>query len=53
MISPEDVNLFSRADDPETAFRILQEGLTEHYLLPEAPLAEPDEETPHIAKSRI
>jgi uncharacterized protein (TIGR00730 family) len=52
-ISPEDVNLFARADDPQTAFALLQAGLTEAYLEPESPLAEPVEETPHIAKSRI
>ena len=46
-ISPEDVSLFEYADDPETAFQILQEGLTKYYLQPEIPLpetlrAEPD-----------
>ena len=39
-ISPEDVRLFEYADDPETAFQILQEGLTKHYLQPELPLPE-------------
>jgi uncharacterized protein (TIGR00730 family) len=53
MISPEDVNLFAVADDPATAFGILHEGLTATYLQPESPLAEPEEDTPHIAKSRI
>ena len=53
MISPEDLDLFSVADDPERAFSILQNGLTELYLQPESPLAEPEEDTPHIAKSRI
>ncbi|HYI92396.1 MAG TPA: TIGR00730 family Rossman fold protein [Bryobacteraceae bacterium] len=53
MISPEDVDLFFVANDPETAFSVLQEGLTSLYLQPESPLAEPEEDTPHIAKSRI
>jgi predicted Rossmann-fold nucleotide-binding protein len=52
-ISPEDVNLFQWADDPETGFRILQEGLTRYYLQPEAPLPPTPEETPSLAKSRI
>jgi len=46
-ISPEDLHLFQYADDVETAFQFLQEGLTKHYLRPEAPppevvRAEPD-----------
>ena len=46
-ISPSDLERFQFADDPETAFRILQVGLTKYYLQPEAPLpetlkAEPD-----------
>jgi uncharacterized protein (TIGR00730 family) len=52
-ISPEDVNLFHDADDPVTALRILQEGLTRYYLEPEKPLAEPEKPTPDLAKSRI
>ena len=52
-ISPEDLELFAIADDPRTAFSVLQEGLTRHYLEPESPLLEPEEDTPHIAKSRI
>jgi len=44
-ISPEDVNLFEFADDPDTALRILQDGLMKHHLQPEP-------ETPAIAKSR-
>ena len=52
-ISPEDLRLFAMADDPQTAFSVLQEGLTKHYLEPESPLVEPEEDTPHIAKSRI
>jgi uncharacterized protein (TIGR00730 family) len=53
VISPEDVQLFSLANDPQSAFEILQEGLTSTYLLPESPLAEAPAETPDIAKSRI
>jgi len=44
-ISPEDLNLFEFADDPDTALRILQEGLMKHHFQPEP-------ETPAIAKSR-
>ena len=40
-ISPEDLDLFQYADDPPTALRLLQEGLTKYYLLPEAPPPEP------------
>lgn len=50
-ISQEDLDLFWGADDPQSALRLLQEGLTKHYLQPEAPLAEP--ESPSLAKSRI
>jgi uncharacterized protein (TIGR00730 family) len=46
MIDERDLNLFQYADDVDSAFRILTEGLTKHYL-------EPDKETPAIAKSRI
>jgi uncharacterized protein (TIGR00730 family) len=52
-ISPEDLNLFSMVDNVDSAFEILREGLTKHYLEPEAPLAQPDISTPEIAKSRI
>jgi uncharacterized protein (TIGR00730 family) len=52
-ISPEDVHLFSIVDDPEAAFTVLQEGLSRLYLQPQSPLAEPEAETPDIAKSRI
>jgi predicted Rossmann-fold nucleotide-binding protein len=51
MISPEDLNLFQYADDPETALNILKDNLTRHYLQP--PAAEPAPETPEIAKSRV
>lgn len=46
MISPEDLNLFRYADDPQSAFEILKEGLLAHALQPETP------ETPSISKSR-
>jgi uncharacterized protein (TIGR00730 family) len=51
MISPEDLNLFQWADDPQTAFGILRDGLTRHYLQPKGQPSE--EETPAIAKSRV
>jgi hypothetical protein len=35
-ISPGDVDLFHFADTPEEAFAVLQKGLTEHHLEPEA-----------------
>jgi uncharacterized protein (TIGR00730 family) len=53
MISPEDVDLFHIADDPATALKILQDGLTAHYLQAEAPVAAQPAETPSIARSRI
>ncbi|MCL6544795.1 MAG: TIGR00730 family Rossman fold protein [Bryobacteraceae bacterium] len=53
MISPEDLNLFQYADDPETALNILKEGLTRYYLQPEQPLPDRELETPAIAKSRL
>jgi uncharacterized protein (TIGR00730 family) len=52
-ISPEDLDLFQIADDPQTALAILQEGVTKLYLQPEAPLREAEADTPDIAKSRI
>jgi len=52
MISAEDLNLFQHADDPDTAFHLLRDGLLEHYSQ-EPALEEPGEETPAIAKSRI
>ena len=51
MISPEDVNLFQWADEPQAACDVLRDGLTRHYLQPEA--QPPEEETPAIAKSRV
>ncbi len=44
-ISPEDVRLFEFADDPDSALKILQEGLMKYHFKPEP-------ETPAIAKSR-
>ena len=52
VISPTDVDLFTFADTPQSACDILRAKLTEYYLQPEAPLAEP-EVAPSIAKSRI
>ena len=46
MISPEDLDLFQYADDPQTAFELLKTGLLAHALQPETP------ETPSISKSR-
>ena len=46
MISPEDLNLFQFADDPQTAFEILKTGLMAYAMQQETP------ETPAISKSR-
>ncbi len=46
MISPEDLELFQYADDPQTAFDLLKTGLTAYALQHETP------ETPSISKSR-
>lgn len=46
MISPEDLDLFQYADDPDTAFRLLHDGLIQYHITPET------QETPAIAKSR-
>jgi len=46
VISPQDMNLFRFADDPETAFGFLKEGLMTYALQPE------NQETPAISKSR-
>ena len=46
MISPEDLNLFQYADDPQSAFEILKTALLAHAMQPETP------ETPSISKSR-
>ena len=42
-IRTEDLEIFQHADDPDAAFRILEEGLTKYYLRPEAPRREPPE----------
>jgi uncharacterized protein (TIGR00730 family) len=46
MIAEKDLELFSFADDVETAFSLLEAGLTKHYI-------EPDTQVPEIAKSRV
>ena len=46
MISPEDLNLFQFADDPDTAFALLKSGLMDYAAQPET------HETPSISKSR-
>jgi uncharacterized protein (TIGR00730 family) len=46
MIAEQDLELFQFADDVETAFKVLEDGLTKYYL-------EPDKESPAIAKSRV
>jgi uncharacterized protein (TIGR00730 family) len=53
MISPGDMNLFQFADDVDTAFHILRDGLTNLYLNPEVPLPEAEVKTPAIASSRV
>jgi uncharacterized protein (TIGR00730 family) len=50
MISPEDLNIFQFADDPDTAFTLLRDGLTRLYLSPQE-MAEPDV-APGIAHTR-
>jgi len=46
MIAAQDLDLFSFADDVETAFSLLEAGLTKHYI-------EPETQLPEIAKSRV
>jgi hypothetical protein len=46
MISEQDLELFDFADDVDTAFKMLETGLTKYYL-------EPDKEVPAIARSRV
>jgi len=46
MISAEDLDLFQYADDPESAFKILSEGLIQYHITTETG------ETPAIAQSR-
>ena len=52
-IAEEDLDLFHFADDPQTAFQILESELTKYYLHPEVPLPEPLKCEPDIAKSRF
>jgi uncharacterized protein (TIGR00730 family) len=52
VISASDLNLFQFADSPESALKILKEGLTNYYLEPERVLQSPIEEAPEIAHSR-
>src|SRR5271170_8138940 len=46
MISESDLALFTFADDVETAFSLLEAGLTKNYI-------KPDTQVPEIAKSRV
>ncbi len=46
MIAEEDLKLFDFADDVESAFTLLKEGLTAHYL-------QPGKEEPEIAKTQV
>ena len=46
MIADKDLELFSFADDVESAFSLLEAGLTENYI-------KPDPQVPEIAKSRV
>jgi uncharacterized protein (TIGR00730 family) len=50
MISPEDLNIFQFADDPDAAFILLRDGLTRLYLSPQE-MAAPDI-APGIAHTR-
>jgi uncharacterized protein (TIGR00730 family) len=57
-ISESDLDLFQYADDPQTAFEILRDSLTENYLKTEPHEAVPgfgeeEEESPAIARSRV
>jgi uncharacterized protein (TIGR00730 family) len=46
MISEQDMDLFSFADDVDSAFKLLETGLTKYYI-------EQDKDAPSIAKSRV
>ncbi len=46
MIAPEDVDLFQFADDVDTAFGLLESGLTRLYV-------QPEQDLPGIAKTRV
>lgn len=50
-ISPEDLNLFEFADDTQTAFNILKQGLTKFHLIPKEQLSAPETEVPAISKT--
>ena len=50
-ISSEDLNLFEFADDTQTAFTILKQGLTKFHLKPKEQLSPPETEVPAIAKT--
>jgi uncharacterized protein (TIGR00730 family) len=52
MVAEDDLNLFRFADSPQSALRILQEGLTRYYLEPERALKHAVEEAPEIARTR-
>ncbi len=52
MISPDDLNLFQWADDVDTAFQHLRDGLTKYYLQPQQKQAKAEEDTPAIASTR-
>ncbi len=52
MISPEDLNLFQWADDVDTAFGYLRDGLTKFYLQPQQKQPKAEEDTPAIASTR-
>jgi uncharacterized protein (TIGR00730 family) len=51
-ISADDLLLFEEANDPQTALRLLQDGLQQYYLDSEPVIEEP-EGTPSLAKSRV
>jgi uncharacterized protein (TIGR00730 family) len=51
-ISPDDIHLFEEANDPQTALRILQDGLRKYYLDVQ-PVIDEVEGTPALAKSRV
>jgi uncharacterized protein (TIGR00730 family) len=53
MISPEDMNLFQFADDPDSALKLLVEGLTAHYLDPRKEQPQFEHMIPAISKSRV
>ena len=52
MIDERDLNLFQFADDVDTAFQILKDGLTKYYLTPQAET--PDYcQVPHLSHRDI